>query len=728
MRHLSIAIAALSIAAAAGAIELGPEVQVAPAVVREASGLQYFPAVASAGGDSLVAWQDQTHLGIYVATISADGNVSPARRIFSGLATQAQLCWTGSTYLAAWYDAGHGIRSVALLRDGTPTGDSHLVAPKGFDGALAWNGQRALLVYQDQAVYGTSAAMLLDAQANVVRAGIAFPNSFDTRVIGVADGKFFVFQSARSASAPAGSFAPDSTAVVRVDGDGTLLDAAPRIVVTPGEPAGPSVVFDGKRFALVAAVNGRTSLRRYLLDPSTLGVSSLPPVAANAAGGASVALNGGSFVALWVEYPVNLAAPRELRSLSFDAAATPSVIAANPVQGPAAAFNGAGLVVTWMAGSGGDIYGEILDPTATRAAGAPFVCSTGPAEQSSPASAPGLVAWLEPASDTSTELFAAHSAAGGFGGRVQVSKSSVLIPPQAVAVVFTGSTYLLAWQEDAPGGIIMTRRLGADGTPLDAEPVTLGRGVEPSLGFDGRTILLAYGDGDVKGLRFDRDGKSIDAAPFRIAADSKAHSLSVASNGAAFLVVWLHEYTIQCCSEGPSTLTLHDLYGVRVGGDAAVLDAQPIPIAVGGAITDRKHPALASSGGDYLVAFASTAYSFPLSGFGPPETATRVLAVRLLKNGTVSGAPVELERGPVAFSPAIGADLTGYWIAWGADDLFLAHIGAALDVAPAMVVRGATQPAFGSGALTYSRAYDAEQQLVFARTLPLRSRSRAAGH
>src|SRR5258708_3552209 len=81
----------------------------------------------------------------------------------------------------------------------------------------------------------------------------------------------------------------------------------------------------------------------------------------------------------------------------------------------------------------------------------------------------------------------------------------------------------------------MARRLRLDGTPLDDQPMLLADpGAEPSLAFNGSTVLLAYVVGEfsfgfgsfgggapsfVDGIRFYRSGNRVDATPFLISSN-----------------------------------------------------------------------------------------------------------------------------------------------------------------------------------------------------------------
>ena len=59
---------------ASATILVGPERAVPAAPVGPIAGAQHFPAIASAGPDSLAAWADEEHYGVYVANVSGDGD------------------------------------------------------------------------------------------------------------------------------------------------------------------------------------------------------------------------------------------------------------------------------------------------------------------------------------------------------------------------------------------------------------------------------------------------------------------------------------------------------------------------------------------------------------------------------------------------------------------------------------------------------------------------------
>src|SRR5262249_34153073 len=158
-----------------------------------------------------------------------------ARRITRGVAAQISVCWTGATYLLTWYD-GTGIWALPVMRDGTPAAEPRLVAANGFNSALAWNGTRALIAY-DNTASQHSAAVLLDAQGNVVRSDVPIPDSNERRHVAAVGSRFYVFQWTRQPASTLPPFQSDSVGVFRIAGDGTPLDSALQVICSPGAMA-----------------------------------------------------------------------------------------------------------------------------------------------------------------------------------------------------------------------------------------------------------------------------------------------------------------------------------------------------------------------------------------------------------------------------------------------------------------------------------------------------------
>ncbi|HEX7136795.1 MAG TPA: hypothetical protein VF219_03075 [Vicinamibacterales bacterium] len=620
--NIRMAVLLSLIATVARAVVLGPEVRVAPPVLAEANGAQFNAVMASAGGDSLAAWFDQERAGLYVTTIGADGTVaSPARRVYSGGASGISLCWTGATYLVTWYDYPAGLLAMPLARDGAPTRAARLVAPAQtltHSGALAWNGRSAFLAYY--IFPGHSAAILLDEQANVIRTNIALPDTPSQQSVVVAVGStfhLFVRTTQQVPVTPAVNRPEDTITVLRFSGDGTPIDASGTVVSHTDLLANSwGVSSDGNRFALVMVElqwQSTPVLRRFLIDPQTLASQPLPAIGVVAPSGAVVTWNGSEFIAVWADYGDSSSST--VMTLPFNGGADVQPGAILTEQGDATdaivTFNGRSVVAAWLdRGSESlisDVSGVLLDPTATRTAGARFTISTGNQWQLSPTLAPSLAVWVETEGDNSNDVFAAHATGAGFGPRVRVSTSSQAMASPA-AVAFTGDTYLVVWQESATK--IMARRLRPDGTALDDQPkLVADRGLDASVAFNGSTILLAYVDSDlggVKCIRFDRAGNRIDSTPFVLPGGDNAHGTSVASDGTDFLIVWRRDppnfffYDYPPASQPPPPPT-PDILGARVTATGTVLDT-PLPLKIVASADYTGFPVVAWSGADYLVA------------------------------------------------------------------------------------------------------------------------------
>lgn len=752
--HMRIVLLLSLIATVARAAVLGPEVPVAQPALAEANGAQTNAVLASAGGDSLAAWFDYDRNGLYVTTIAAEGAVAaPARRIYSGAASGISLCWTGTTYLVTWYDYAAGLLAMPLARDGAPTGTARLIAPAQTltdTGALVWNGRRAFLVYYVNP--GHSAAALLDEQANIIRADIALPDTANGRFLVAAAGTtFHLFtRTSRPVQVSPGINKSEETITdQRFAGDGTPIDASGTMVSrTDGLANSWGVASDGTRLGLVMVEQqwqSTPALRRFLIDPQTLASQSLPAVGVTAPSGAIVTWNGSSFIAVWSDYGHGSSFSMMTVPFSDSAAVQPDTVFTEEgiATDAIATYNGRNVVTAWLDRSiGSDVAGVLLDPTATRTAGEHFTISTSNQWQVSPAVARSLAVWIETEGDNSNDVFAAHTTGTGFGPRVRISTSSRVTPSRPPVVVFTGDTYFIAWQEtssNTPATRILVRRLRPDGTPLDDQPILVtDEGSDPSVAFNGSTVLLAYsvatfsfsfapswGTSFVAGIRFDRLGNRIDPTPITISASlassGNARGTSVASNGTDFLVVWRYDPTIFCCSDPPSPpqtpppQPLPEVRGMRVTSTGMLLDAQPLKITA--AASSGSSPVVAWSGADYLVVFGTRA-----------ETTTRIMAQRLLRDGTVSGAPIALDDHGGAFPLAIADDATGCWISWSDADVHLAHVAASgVDVAPSVVATGAARPALAFGSIAYSLT-DPDRTLVVVRALPGLPHRRAAGH
>ena len=170
----------------------------------------------------------------------------------------------------------------------------------------------------------------------------------------------------------------------------------------------------------------------------------------------------------------------------------------------------------------------------------------------------------------------------------------------------------------------------------------------PAAAWDGSQYLVVWADGTspgphtVRGVRVDGAGAVLGTASFQIAAAPDCNAPAVAFDGQNFLVVWSRRVT----AGGPG-----DIYAVHVSPAGQVLEAAPLPVAVGA--NDKDFPAVATlGGGQALVAWVEQ------RGVG-----TDLVGVRVSAAGQVLDAaalPLSALSGDEA-SPALVA-LGGRWL------------------------------------------------------------------
>ena len=171
-----------------------------------------------------------------------------------------------------------------------------------------------------------------------------------------------------------------------------------------------------------------------------------------------------------------------------------------------------------------------------------------------------------------------------------------------------GVDYIVAWQDYRNMGVgnmydVYGARVAAsDGAVLDPDGIALSTEVLfqffPDVASDGTSYLVVWmdyrnpGGMDIYGTRVDpADGSVLDPAGIQIWPELCSLP-KVASNGTDYLVAWNDE----------RALDDYNIYGARVDGtDGSVLDPAGIPICM--AVEDQSHPAVASDGIDYLVAW-----------------------------------------------------------------------------------------------------------------------------
>jgi len=187
-----------------------------------------------------------------------------------------------------------------------------------------------------------------------------------------------------------------------------------------------------------------------------------------------------------------------------------------------------------------------------------------------------------------------------------------------------------------------------------------------AIGFDGTNYLVVWedqrggGSPDIVGARVTPGGAVLDPAGFTISqATYDQRHPAVAFDGTNYLVVW-----------DDTRRGVLDIYGARVTPGAAVLD--PAGVLIAQATNDRRNPAVAFDGTDFLVVWEDDRNGLD---------STDVYGARVTTGGTVlDTAGIVVSRAPVGqFAPAVGFDGTNCLVAWhdtrsGAADIFGARV------------------------------------------------------
>src|SRR5690606_19442288 len=118
-------------------------------------------------------------------------------------------------------------------------------------------------------------------------------------------------------------------------------------------------------------------------------------------------------------------------------------------------------------------------------------------------------------------------------------------------VAWSGDSYLVVWARRAawtPASFTLeARRVGADGSVLDVDPIVIaptvpGLGVQPhpAIVWNGAWVLIIWHDDEyIVGARVGADGELLDAEPFPISTEAdQASSPALAWSGTVHLAVW----------------------------------------------------------------------------------------------------------------------------------------------------------------------------------------------
>ncbi len=530
------------------------------------------PAVASNGVGAVVVWTLQggnvtgarvNGLGSVEAVVSVGG---------SGPKRHPAIAWSGSRFLVVWQSNSTDIQSARLSSTGALVSNVTISVAAGIQSRphLAWNGSRFLVAWQDTrngrdeifAARVTNGGTLEDAGGFAITTG-SF-GRFSPAV--VATGSGFVVGWVDGRETPefdlfAARVANDGSVL---DPEGFVVSAATRNQVGPAlAPSGSAslVVWTDARWGEEDIYGARVGSAGAVLDPAGIAVST----------------------------------------------------AARAQVEPAVAFDGSNALVAWEQGITGSrtigavrvgADGRILDDAGIPLAAPGYRTETDPAVAWNGSSY--LVVWEADGIEEDADIWAARvSAGGGLVGSL-FPVTSVAGNERDPAVAWTGSSFLVAWEDDRNGVDVdvFASRVSSTGTVADgpggrAVATAAGDQDAPDVGADGANGIVVWedgrtgdGSGDIRAARVTASTGTVGTSFVVSGADHRQDTPAVAWNGARYLVAW---------RDGRGGSITSNVFAARVTAAGAVQDTNGIPVST--APQNQELPDVAASGSTFLVAW-----------------------------------------------------------------------------------------------------------------------------
>ena len=703
-------------------------------IVVPAPAAQQNPAVGTNGAGFLVAWEDQRASGpdsssIYGTRVTANGIISdPNGIVISPVGASAPaVAANGTGYLVVWVD-GRNVASTGLDIYGTRVSSSGKVLDVGgfaisqdandqLSPAAAANGADTFVVWQD----GRNPSTAPDIYgARVTSSGVVSDLS------GIP-----ISTAAGPQATPAVAFNGTNLMVVWTDqrsgGDfeiyGARVSAAGSVLDTSGIPI--STVAGGEYFPKVAS-SGANFLAVWEDDRNA--DTGFVDIYGARVDGSGTVLDRGGFVvgtgsaarhapavaAGLTDYLVVWQDERNLGSTGQDiygarVTAAGGVTdpngfaidtATNDQTAPVVSFNGSQYLVAWtdarnMGTTDLDVYGALVSSSAAVSPTAGFVIGTGASDEEAPATAFNgsnyLVVWQDYRNSAANgaDIYGVRvSPAGAILDLSAIAISTAASDQLAPNVATDGTNYLVVWEDyrniGTSGVDIYGARVSGLGVVEDPVGIPIRTGSSdshaPAVAGGGAGYLVVWEDernlgttgADIYGSRISGAGAVLDAGGIPICtAPGAQYSAAAAFNGTNFLVVWSDERNVG--------VTGVDIYGTRVNTAGAVLDSPNISIIQ--AAGDDIFPAVASAAGGFLVVWED--------GRNSATTGDEIFGARVTGAGTVSdpgGLAIAVAPG-FEVTPAVAASGTNYLVVWE-DDRNSATTGA--DIYGARVTIGGT--------------------------------------
>jgi len=621
-----------------------PEVAVSTPSYGPAPGDQMAPKVATNGSDFLVAWDDYRGTGaVYAQRVKSDGTVLDGTgiRVADG-GTLFDVFRAGGAYTLILTSSAV-VSTARIDDDGVLIEPPHTVMSGVYVRAAASNGTRIVLGDSD-------GVTILDERGHLLEREVLSPPPAYWIGLG-SNGSTFLLVTGTYV------YSRNSVHFIALDANGRPTGTPSQLDDAAGGDR-PVIASDGDGYLVVYLRNGGEEVAVNVDRAGVVkSVSTLPPNSLYFATGA-MQWSGSSYLLAAFSYTMNQMA---VTTISRDGALGPAYALGQATPGavdvPGMAWSPGQAFIAWTAGNQSDPNGwEVVGAFAAadgRVGTAPITIPSSANAQRWPAIASGgvndLVVWNENLSD----VYAARVTRGG----VALDGAGILVAHGAYQprVIFDGEAYLVAWLTNK--GIHAQRVDGATGA-LVGGSTTLFDACAPSfdLGHDDVGVLLVVHDCSNQ-LFAQRVGVAGPVGgPVRITpSDMPSGYPRMAWSGSEWLIVW--DKLIVIPTLGPVTIYRGNVYAERLSSALAVIDAQPIALAVSPPTwnTSEWQPIVASDGRDFLVAWTRQWADADGTGMG-------VRSRPVHADGSV-GEPAQLVEGE-AYVHSVVWDGTRYAVAY----------------------------------------------------------------
>jgi hypothetical protein len=556
--------------------------------------------------------------------------------------------------------------------------------PFGASGAaVAWGGTEALVVWQESPSAPGASDLVGARVANdgtlldPIGIRVASPGANDASI--AFDGtQFWVVYSVYDATART-----DEVRAVRLKPDGTVVDKAPLVLAAAQSGAyGPVAAF-GAGELLVAWSGSPTTTEediyavRVQPNGTVLDATPFPIVTPTGNQGApSVAFDGTQFVVAWYDFraasghsAIYAARVKPDRTVLDGPLATGGILIANDPAGqdqPSVAATTTGTFIAFRRGyntNEGDVYGVRLRTDGTLADATPIAIATSAKVESEPSVAMiGATAYVR--ITTSVDGYTNHdlalvrvnTATGAVVDASAVALSTAPSDQRGGGLVTDGTRLFTAWGDDRFGGdMVYGARVAGDLSLLDGPAASGGFLVStswntesmPAIASDGTGAFAAWVDGRtgeaaVYGARLSTTGTPVDTTARALLTGARDYTApAIAQGGGKYLVTTTTSASLAASGDVSAAIV-------------SAADGSVVRLTIAGTTAEEQEPAVDFDGADFFVVW---------------RRGQTILGARVKPDGMFASAK-DAAGIPLAttatskFDPALAFDGTRHLVVW----------------------------------------------------------------